>query len=688
MRIAKKDVRTSQQKTIEALGFVSEGESGGQLFGDCDLCGGRKKFYFNPSNGLWDCKRCGEKGNIQSYLEKFRELKLEQYEYELPDLLEQLSINRDIPLTELKRTGIFYDGEHLNIPILNPGGNLSNLRQFKLGNKIKVLGLAGLSAGIGGLESLQKTTKTVVICEGEWDAMALRSKLRRDKEKKQEYISGQIAVVWCPGANVWKHEWSRFFEGMDVVIAYDKDEAGEKGIERLTESLIGERGRKVYKVEWPAELPTGFDIRDFCTSGGTWELLSEMLEQVGNSGQNQEKGSKGKKASRRKKRPSFDEVIEIYRKWLLMTEEHETVLKLIYAIILSNQLSGDPLWMQIVGAPGSGKTEMLMSCSASNEVVVASSVTPHGLVSGFQNHGGKDPSLLAALMGKVFILKDFTEVLQMAKQQRDEVYAILRGAYDGEVTKRFGNGVTREYRGYFSMVAGVTQAVDGDTDSSMGERFLKFRMQGHSKKTRKQVILESLKNVGREHEMKAELQDISQRFLDLEVTPDILPDISLEYLEKIISLSEVVVLLRATVSRDTYHRDRIQYRPQPEVGTRVAKQLKRTMMGLALTSQDFQVSPEDYEIVKKVALHSCIPFHLEILKCLMDEPWQNAESVSKKMNVPLTTLRECFDNLLLLGIVRRRQEEPETRARFGAGRRAFQWAASKDLAEKWKHAEI
>lgn len=39
-------------------------QSGGQFIGTCPLCGKKDKWYMSASNGLWDCKVCGEKGNI------------------------------------------------------------------------------------------------------------------------------------------------------------------------------------------------------------------------------------------------------------------------------------------------------------------------------------------------------------------------------------------------------------------------------------------------------------------------------------------------------------------------------------------------------------------------------------------------------------------------------------------------
>ena len=45
--------------------------SGPHAICDCPKCGKPKHFYVNTRTGLWDCKRCGEGGNLWQLADHF-----------------------------------------------------------------------------------------------------------------------------------------------------------------------------------------------------------------------------------------------------------------------------------------------------------------------------------------------------------------------------------------------------------------------------------------------------------------------------------------------------------------------------------------------------------------------------------------------------------------------------------------
>jgi hypothetical protein len=688
VRIRRRDDEDKTPEAIRpfvALGFDPSGVSGKELFGNCILCGADGKFYVNQQTAQWSCKKCSEEGNLATMLEKYA--KHCRKEFKMPGKrVNSIAEHRGLPAVLLVESGLFYDGERYIFPVRNQKGNIVNYRRFRPAKKLKIMGLPGISNGLWGVEGITKDTKKVYITEGEWDCLAMRQ-LLIDADLDDELESEEIAVIAVPGAGTWQPEWNRFVEGKHVVLVYDKDDPGRKGRNRVFDMLGGKdkrAKRKVEYVEWPDELPMGWDLRDFYKGGGTLEILEEMLtsetSRVVTTRDDDTPKYEGP-------RPKWDQVIDVYRKWLLMTDAHEDALRIIYGAILSNIMPGDPLWLYLIASPGSGKTELLMSTSECFSVVTLSSVSPHSLVSGFQNHGGEDPSTIGQLIGNVCIIKDFTEILDMPKAQRDEVYSILRGAYDGEVVRRFGNGVVREYRGYFTLLAGVTHAIDGDSDSSMGERFLKYRMGTHTVATREKLLFETLRNVGREVEMKAELTTIAAAFLDIDPEDVVIPEVPTDVLYRLVALAELVAVLRTTVSRETYARERIRYKPGVEVGTRIAKQLKRLLMGLSLIHDKPRVTETDVDLVCKVAMDSCLPFHLDVIRFLLKNPGSVAEDIAKGIGVPLSTLRECLENMTLVGdegvIYKERDDE-----RLAVGRKPFKWYVVADVKAKWKKAGI
>ena len=65
-----------------------------------------------------------------------------------------------------------------------------------------------------------------------------------------------------------------------------------------------------------------------------------------------------------------------------------------------------------------------------------SNLTPHVLVSGFK--GEDDPSLIPQLRDKCLILNNYTEVRSLDKGSQEAIYGVLRGAYDGDASRPFG----------------------------------------------------------------------------------------------------------------------------------------------------------------------------------------------------------------------------------------------------------
>lgn len=85
--------------------------------------------------------------------------------------------------------------------------------------------------------------KEIILCEGEMDALCLMSQ-------------GVPAVTGTGGAATWRDGWGVFFAGVDVVVCYDIDEAGQAGAALATPALK-RYARSVRQLHLP------LDPRDF-----------------------------------------------------------------------------------------------------------------------------------------------------------------------------------------------------------------------------------------------------------------------------------------------------------------------------------------------------------------------------------------------------------------------------------------
>lgn len=213
----------------------------------------------------------------------------------------------------------------------------------------------------------------------------------------------------------------------------------------------------------------------------------------------------------------FEEITyQYFRKHLVMTEGLVDALKIIYAVVLSTYYRDDvPLWMDVVAPPSAGKT-MLLSCVKDVSCVLFKSrITPAAFVSGDRSVK-KDPSILGKLNNCCLVWKDFTEFLSMHFEDKERIYAAMRGAYDGHSHTDFGNGVVRDYPDiYFTMLTGVTPNIYLDSSVSLGERRLKFKLPRTAAEDEKQKIRRIISKQQESSEVSAKLKAVSTWFIKL-----------------------------------------------------------------------------------------------------------------------------------------------------------------------------
>jgi len=659
---------------FEKLGFDPVGESGGNHYGDCPFCGKSNKFYVNRTTGQYQCKSasCGSEGNIYNFLNQSYEMLWENHA-SFP--WEDLSEHKNISVELLKHHGLVYEHGQWIIPVRNEKGTMVNLLFYDpQAKKPKPMGLTGMGQYLIGLDLLHKYDPKcpIYLTEGKWDQICL-----------QELLGTKGVAIGVPGANSFRDEWIKPLEGRNVVICYDNDIDGEKGGTKAASKLLN-ICPKVKKIYWPEGLPDGFDIRDFYKSGQPLKELKKFikkfrpeddlsLEEVaeGNPIDEYPLLSSGK-------RPPLEEIIDIYRKYLFFTQTLIDALRCIFAVVISNQLEGCPLWLFIAGPPGYGKSELLTSTSEVTCCVNRSTVSRPTLVSGWKV--GKDPSLIPKLIGKTLILKDFTEVLQMGKQQKEEVYAVLRGAFDGKVERDFGSGIMREYTGQFTMAAGVTNVLFAESNTTMGERSLTFRLPEMNSEHENILITAAISNSGKQVMMKEVLHKAAKSFLEYKIKEEDYPLIPVDYVLKIVALSRVVAYLRAAVDRDPY-KDTILYQPMHELGSRIAIQLHKLMVALALQRYPAEVTEDDFRVIRKVALDSCSEWNLKIINVLVERDGLDLNEIAKLLATPKTTVKLHVDDLVLLKVIR-----VETHKTGEIGRPVSHYYLEEEIKDLWVKA--
>jgi len=166
--------------------------------------------------------------------------------------------------------GVSLDGLRFTLPLRDHKGKVRDVRFYTPGEGFK--STPGGKLWPWGLERLAGEG-AVWLCEGEWDAIALRWLL-----KKAE-VKAKVVVLGIPGASTFKDEWGPLFAGRDVVVAYDADQAGMEGAAKVSDKLKGV-ARRLRWLHWPADVKEGWDLRDFvleAKQGKDWKKAWNRL---------------------------------------------------------------------------------------------------------------------------------------------------------------------------------------------------------------------------------------------------------------------------------------------------------------------------------------------------------------------------------------------------------------------------
>lgn len=278
------------------------------LFSDCDKDSRSNEahLYFNAETGQYDCKKCGEKGNLLTLAKylgdelgdlaviptkspknkkvenrgKITPFLVEQCQNAIPEHIRGYLNARGLTDPLIKQYelgwGEFYGKWWITIPITDQAGNylFLKLRQDPTseegGDKYKFYPI-GSKATIYGWKMLENNEDSIVICEGEFDSILLSS-------------IGIPAITSTAGAGTFKDEWIENLKRLKkAYISYDKDEAGEKGADKLITQLNKALPKTaIYKITLPDRMTDGKDITDYLTkyNGNPDELMYQCAKQV------------------------------------------------------------------------------------------------------------------------------------------------------------------------------------------------------------------------------------------------------------------------------------------------------------------------------------------------------------------------------------------------------------------------
>jgi len=346
---------------------------------------------------------------------------------------------------------------------------------------------------------------------------------------------------------------------------------------------------------------------------------------------------------------TFAEYEETVRRWMLVADPG--IIKLLPALYVANALKRDPVWMMVIGPSGGGKTELLGAMLDMPSIYPVSLLTPNTFLSGFP--GKSDASLLPKVNGKVMVFKDWTSILSMNKDARNEIMGQLREIFDGHLKKPFGNGKVAEWKGKVGILAGCTPAVDiaQQMHASLGERFVHYRI---AMPDRMEVARRCMRNNKDSERMRLEMRDAFFAFMKTVHVEDATSELPPEAQEKIIAVANLATLARSGVIRDIGFKKEVVYVPSPEMPTRIVQQLATLATSLMLVNHG-TFDGTDLAVLTKIAMDSIPQTNRMVMEAVARKTWQTTDDIAASAGYPKAPIHMYLENLAMLGVVRRIQ---------------------------------
>jgi hypothetical protein len=347
---------------------------------------------------------------------------------------------------------------------------------------------------------------------------------------------------------------------------------------------------------------------------------------------------------------SLDAAHTIFKKWL-GSDYDMAIADVVMATLASERLTGDPLWLLVVGAPGATKTETVQAASGVGAYVESTIASEGALLSATKPKKGVAATggLLRRLGDRgVLVLKDFTSIISADRNTRPQVLAAIREIYDGRWSRNVGldGGQTLTWTGRIVIIGAVTTAWDTahSVVAAMGDRFVCVRVNSKSDEFRKAIGKKAMENIGKETEMRAELANAVGGVVAGMCADEVA--LTEDEMLKLLDAANITTKARSAVERD--YKQEVIMAHDAEAPTRLTKQLVQIVKGAVAIGMSRERA---MELAIRCARDSIPPLRLEILLDVALHPNTNPNQVHTRVQKPWNTIRRELQALHIIGLL-------------------------------------
>lgn len=316
--------------------------------------------------------------------------------------------------------------------------------------------------------------------------------------------------------------------------------------------------------------------------------------------------------------------------------------------VSGHAFTGEPLWGMLVGPSSSGKTETARALGAVAGHI--DDLTASALMSWTK---GKNPRPTGVLyrVGDhgIVTIGDFSTVLAASnKGAKDQLFAMLRRAYDGHVTRDLGTHPEQlRWHGRLTILACCTPIIDEYTShaDSLGPRWLYYRMAPRSLDGMR-AMTESARIPADEGRAKA--AQLAEQIINtaVERSKTVLLD---QRLTGVIGdLAIVACYGRASVPRSSFGRREITGEASREEPARLFKQLSQLVRALLSLGAD---TGHALELARRCALDSIPQTRRKALELLVTGLEMTVSEIAREIGCDRKVARFALEELAAAGVL-------------------------------------
>jgi hypothetical protein len=355
------------------------------------------------------------------------------------------------------------------------------------------------------------------------------------------------------------------------------------------------------------------------------------------------------------------ELLNQLRTWQHLPDPAHVIAAL--ATAATRNIEGEPCWLLMVAPPSSGKTE---TARLLDDIADArlNEVTAAGLL-GWSRGKIVKPSGILTRIGEQALVTfgDLSSLLANSDRGgRDQVFGLLRRAYDGHVTRdiappgKTDSDERLSWSGRLTVVACVTGAIDryAAHADQLGPRWMQVRIAERATHEKRRAA-----KLARCGDLAAHRKSAREAVAELLAQlPENLPKLPDDIADEIEDAALVTAWGRGAVPRNGYGRREIEGMPIVEEPMRLVQQLDALARGvLALGLPGEAVSA----ITRRVALDSMPEARRAVLQVLSTGEVLNTSACARQANLHRHVARMALEDLAAIGVVAndRRDEDDD-----------------------------